>query len=81
VGAVDHEVVRPGSIVDVGDRPGEGNAAGNCPSVSTVKEIATGRPAARAARTMPIASPVLVKVSAPTMSAPARVKASICGRW
>jgi hypothetical protein len=46
-----------------------------------VKEIATGRPTARPARAMPIASPVLVKVSAPTMSAPARAKASICGRW
>jgi hypothetical protein len=30
---------------------------------------------------MPIASPVVVKVSAPTMSAPAWAKASICGRW
>jgi hypothetical protein len=41
------------------------------PSVSMVKEIATGTPAARAARTIPIASPTLVSVYAETMSAPA----------
>jgi hypothetical protein len=55
VGAVDQEVVRAGGLVDLGDGTGEGSAAGKPATVSTVKEIATGRPAARAACTMPIA--------------------------
>jgi hypothetical protein len=58
VRAVDHEVLgrgRRASVCSIASRSGW--PLGSRPSVSTVNEIATGSPALRAARTIPIASP------------------------
>jgi hypothetical protein len=43
--------------------------------------MAAGTPAELAARTIPIASPTLVRVWAETMSAPAAASASIRAAW
>ena len=58
-----------------------GVPSGSRPSVSTVNEIATGRPTRRAARTTPTASSGPVSVYADTTSAPASAKDSICAEW
>ena len=54
---------------------------GRRPSVSTVNEITTGRPAARAARTMPTASSAYVIVIAVTRSAAVSANVPICVEW
>ena len=54
---------------------------GSRPSVSTVNEITTGMPAARAARATPMASPVWVMVMAVTRSASVAAKVPICSAW
>ena len=54
---------------------------GSRPSVSTVKESATGIPAARAARATPIASSTYVMVIAVTISAVVDAKVRIWGAW
>ncbi len=54
---------------------------GRLPSVSTVNEMATGRPAARAARTMPIASLDWVRVYAVNMSISVFASQPICLEW
>ena len=51
---------------------------GRLPSVSTVNEITTGRPACCAAWVMPIASWTLVMVIAETMSTPSSAKIRTC---
>jgi hypothetical protein len=62
MGAVDLEVRRAGRGVDLGDRFASDSPPGSRPSVSVVNEMAAGTPAELAARTIPIASPTLVRV-------------------
>jgi hypothetical protein len=55
--------VRPAAPAHDGQgRQAGGEPPGSRPSVSVVNEMATGTPAEPAARTMPIASPTLVRV-------------------
>ena len=78
MGAVDHVVGRAvvGRLVDRFDRLGE-RLAGRQSAVSLERE-GWHRPARSAARTMAIASLVLVFLRAVTISAPAAAKLSTC---
>ena len=79
VRAVDRKVGRRRVGVDTFDRLAQ--RLGSRPSVSTVNEIATGKPSAVPARATPIASAEVVMVTAASMSTPPSRKAAACGRW
>ena len=83
MGAVDHEVgggpVRLASTCSIASA--SGCPLGSRPSVSTVKDITTGRPAADAARTMPIASSTYVIVRPVIRSASVSARTPACHEW